>query len=255
MQPATLQYQPCYPIIANLMAISPEQASSYHEERRTPEHTFRLTEIGGIIISGNRGTGKTHILSKLQKRYAIEPIDIGTGVRTDFEQTTGEVFGGARTRADGSDLMVDIAQWDLFRTATPESPFLLNSWLGAFFAKKMESKGTLPSPILRILLYTDPPEVANERAAKRDAKKKAISVDQASQENTERFAQDWTQWSQLYPELKGLNLYSPGVLDSDKKPFYDLEVDVSNLDKDTPAEVIHKWLVEEIERRKKQKEA
>jgi len=205
----------------------------------------KLLHVGGIVIGGSKGTGKTTFLNILESRYGLAPADIGSKVRDTFEKKTGTAFRDARKRDLGDDLAVDMVQWELFKNADPTKPFSCHSWLAPFFLKTLKDEGLVPAPVPAILLYTDPPEIGINRAAERDAKKLGISIKQAVEENDRRFAKDWEQWTSLYPPLEGLDLYRPGAKDHDRNKFYDLEINTAAHPLEENIEILHRWLVKQ----------
>lgn len=220
-------------------------ATLNQENTERPKNTerYQLKDIGGIVVSGAKGTGKTTILKLLNTGYGLPLVNVGSDVRKKFEEETGTHFGDARERDPSLDVQVDLAQCDLFRKATSKNPFACDSNLGPFFAKNMEKSGLLQAPIINILLYTDPPEIATHRSAKREAEKKGTTIDEELTTEERRRQKDWTQWRDLYKPLQGIDLHKPGATDRDRRPFYDLEINTAAQSKEETATLLHNWMV------------
>lgn len=206
------------------------------ESLRQAETVYQLR--CGIVITGLAGTGKGSTLKLLEQQYGVSPTNIGDLVRKQEIETVGS-FGGARPRSADYDHRMDDIQRKLIAKAS--EPFLLDSWLGAAFTTRMQQEGLITYPIVRVLLYGDP-TVISERAAKRDAKRNGISQQEALDASTARFHADWAQWQRLYNLPDGL--YQQKAQDHDGTPFYDIEIDVTELPKEGAAEKLHELFLE-----------
>ena len=194
-----------------------------------------------IVISGHPGTGTTTLIDQLAKLYNLKPeqkIKIGDLFRQNAKEITGQDITSFYQRDITEDLSIDNMQKKLLSDPNPELIFILESRLGGFFTgeirEKAKNSGTLPPPIVTVLLTTDE-KVRFKRVYQRDKQTNpALNYQQVSEQIKQRQEQDFKQWQQAYPDISQNPL--------DEVNLYDLHVDNTNLNIDQTVEVVNERL-------------
>jgi cytidylate kinase len=192
-----------------------------------------------ILISGPSRTGKTSAANILAERYAIPNIKIGEM----FRERTGIDTSSFVERDPVIDREMDTLQSELIRSASTESPFILEGRLAAFLASQERAKRDLP--VVTVLFWA-PREVRMERQlrkVRRDLPERNVTLAELAAGEREREARDMAIWKSIHPGLDAENLFDPDLTDGNGRPVYDLVVDTRMGMPDACADHVHEWLL------------
>jgi len=191
-----------------------------------------------VLISGPSRTGKTSAANILAERYGIPNIKIGEM----FRQRTGIDTSSFVERDPAIDREMDNLQSDLIRSASSESPFILEGRLAAFLAS--HERAQRPLPVVTVLFWA-PHEVRMKRQlrkVRRDHPDWNVTLAELAEGEREREARDMAIWKSLHPWLDAENLFDPDLTDENGRPVYDLVVDTRMGMPHACADHVHDWL-------------
>ena len=191
-----------------------------------------------ILISGPSRTGKTSAANILAERYGIPNIKVGE----KFRERTGIDTSSFVERDPAIDREMDNRQLEWIRSASPDSPFILEGRLAAFLAS--QERANRPLPVVTVLFWA-PWEVRMERQlrkVRRDHPDWKVTLAELAAGEREREARDMAIWRSVHPRLDAENLFDPDLTDQDGRPVYDLVVDTRMGMPDTCADHVHDWL-------------
>ena len=194
-----------------------------------------------ILISGPSRTGKTTAANVLAERYGIPNIKIGEIFRERTKIDTSKFVD----RPQSLDREMDDYQADMIRSATADSPFILEARLAAFLASKERQNRKLP---VATVLFWSPERVRMERQLRkvlRDQPGSNATLEQLMEGERKREEGDRMLWKAVHPELDDKNIFDPDLTDATGRPVYDLVVDSRMGMPDVCADYIHDWLVEQ----------
>lgn len=215
-----------------------EKADAVSINREQPPKKEISFNIGGIVISGYPGTGKSRVIDGLTKRLNI-PLDrklkVGDLFRKDAKKT-GEIVLDYYERSEDTDRMADEAQSEIFQNADPKNPFVLESKLGGYLVNSLRGQSLNPSVIT--VLLTGDKDVLRNRVYHRERKKHpGLTLEESTEKTERRQSKDLEQWKKVHPELN----FDP--LASESAFIYDIVVDTTNFSAKEVEEEIYKQLL------------
>lgn len=233
----------------------PATAETDAPVEKTPRKEL-VFNVGGIVISGYPGTGKSRVIDGLVKRLGISEnrkFKMGNLMRQAAYEATGEHVLDYYNRSVEADIALDNMQRDMLQYATPSNPFILESKLGGYLAHELREKAKAanqpPPPVVTILLTGDEGTLL-QRVYKRERKNHPGLIKEKSDEKTKnRQKLDLEQWGLANPDLVGIDPLSPA-----SAHLYDIVVDTTNLTAKEVEEEIYRKLKEmraiEVQRRR-----
>jgi len=221
-------------------AVRNEATTLSQPEILRPHEGLRLVGINAIVLFHAPGAGGSTIGRELAKRLGARFYDGGKSFRTALGASqTGTAY---MDREADLDMDIDQTQIALMESASSSHPVVIDAKLGARNALLLEQ--TNPDIRTARVLITCDKDVAAGRIFEREvnairkahadlakradsgklgtqkyldelealgARAAGLDIDRIKQENEERTKRDKEVFAQLYPELAGVDLYTPGA--------------------------------------------
>lgn len=211
-------------------AMNKKENMSYVPPEGEKKHEQYELHVGGFTISGRSGTGKTRLSEGLSEALSIpNVVKTGNLFREMVKREQGGEVVGFKERDLSIDEKLDEKQRELITEATPDNPIILEGRLAGFLSSQMRHGENVPTPNVVTLLLTGNSETRFRRILNRQREKEpGLSLRKARELSREREKKDREQWQILYPDLHGIDPFSPTNRDKDGKPMYDIIVDTNN---------------------------
>ena len=186
-----------------------------------------------ITISGRSGTGKTSAANALTRLFDIPNLKVGQ----NFRNEGGIDKKGIVSPNPSLHNSIDLKQQELIRNASSEFPFILEGRLAGIWVSeeraRLKSIGKDPAKLpVTDILFTAPRDVRWHRL--RNRYNEGNPDNQKTLKEIERYEvsrerQNLEIWWELYPELRGLDPFNPGLIYPEGFKVYDLVVPAGKL--------------------------
>ena len=229
------------------------------EAPRSCETLRLVNETRAIIIFGRFAVGQSNLGRNISWCLGAELFDGGRKLRKETGNTPGTTEFMPRDASLDQD--IDATQVELIKSASFEKPLVIVAKLGGYNAARLMQED--PSvKVVRVLVTCDRKEAAKRalhRAQKEvqeefgrisqqakmgeisedeltdalielNRKKEALTLDKIIEDAQKRERGDSKHWGEIYPELKGVDVYDPAALvkvggrGGKKQPLFDIRV-------------------------------